>query len=84
MITEAQRTAFGFAGENLVFTEVCKLIEQLQEQQWMIAISRDTKGEDRIHAAGNADGVNLVLSTLAQFRVEARRLNGLTDKEEVR
>jgi hypothetical protein len=84
MMTDLQRSAFGFAGENLVFSEICKLVEELQEQQWMIAIARDTRGEDRIHAAGNADGINLVLSTLAQFRAEARRLNGLTDKEEVR
>jgi len=82
-MTEDQKNAFGFSGKNIVWTEVIKLIEDMQQQQWMIAIGKDTKGEDRIHACGSADGINLVLSTLVQFRQDARQLNGLTPTEDL-
>jgi hypothetical protein len=82
-MTDDQKNAFGFAGKNITWTEVLKLIESIQQQQWMIAISKDTKGEDRVHACGAADGVNLVLSTLVQFRQDARLLNGLTPNEDL-
>ena len=82
-MTEDQKNAFGFSGKNIVWSEVIKLIEAMQQQQWMIAIGKDTKGEDRIHAWGSADGINLVLSTLVQFRQDARQLNGLTPTEDL-
>lgn len=82
-MTEDQKNAFGFSGKNIVWSEVIKLIEAMQQQQWMIAIGKDTRGEDRIHACGSADGVNLVLSTLVQFRQDARQLNGLTPTEDL-
>lgn len=82
-MTDDQKMAFGFAGKNITWTETIKLIEAMQQQQWMIAISRDTKGEDRVHACGVADGINLVLSTLVQFRQDARQLNGLTPEKDL-
>ena len=82
-MTEDQKNAFGFSGKNLVWSEICKVLEQLQEQHWMVAISKDCKGEDRIHAAGQADGINLVLSTLIELRKQARQLNGLTPEEDL-
>lgn len=82
-MTEDQKNAFGFAGKNITWTEVIKLIEAMQQQQWMTAVGRETKGEDRIHACGCADGINLVLSTLVQFRQDARQLNGLTPNEDL-
>ena len=82
-MTENQKDAFGFSGKNSVWSEVLKVIEQLQEQHWMLAISKDCKGEDRIHAAGQADGINLVLSTLIELRKQARQLNGLTPSEDL-
>jgi hypothetical protein len=82
-MTEDQKNAFGFSGKNIVWSEVIKLIEAMQQQQWMIAIGKDTRGEDRIHACGSADGINLVLSTLIQFRQDARQLNGLTPTEDL-
>lgn len=82
-MTENQKVAFGFSGKNIVWSEICQLIEQLQEQHWMIAISKDCKGEDRIHTAGQADGINLVLSALIEFRKQARQLNGLTPEEDL-
>jgi hypothetical protein len=82
-MTEDQTAAFGFSGKNLVWSEICKVLEQLQEQHWMVAISKDCKGEDRIHAAGQADGINLVLSTLIELRKQARQLNGLTPEKDL-
>lgn len=82
-MTENQKDAFGFSGKNIVWSEVLKVIEQLQEQHWMLAISKDCKGEDRIHAAGQADGINLILSTLIELRKQARELNGLTTNEDL-
>jgi hypothetical protein len=82
-MTENQKDAFGFSGKNIVWSEVLKVIEQLQEQHWMLAISKDCKGEDRIHAAGQADGINLLLSTLIELRKQARELNGLTTNEDL-
>jgi hypothetical protein len=82
-MTDDQKNAFGFAGKSVTWTEVIKLIEAMQQQQWMTAVSKDTKGEDRIHACGSVDGINLVLSTLVQFRQEARKLNGLTPDEDL-
>lgn len=82
-MTENQKDAFGFSGKNIVWSEVLKVIEQLQEQHWMLAISKDCKGEDRIHAAGQADGINLLLSTLIELRKQARELNGLTINEDL-
>lgn len=82
-MTENQKDAFGFSGKNIVWSEALKVIEQLQEQHWMLAISKDCKGEDRIHAAGQADGINLLLSTLIELRKQARELNGLTTNEDL-
>ena len=70
-MTENQKDAFGFSGKNIVWSEVLKVIEQLQEQHWMLAISKDCKGEDRIHAAGQADGIK---------RLDNKRRFGITLK----
>jgi len=80
MITENQRTAFGFPGTNNVWTEVLNVIQQSQETLWMQAISSQVKGEDRVHACGQADGVNMIYSLLISLRQEARKLNGLTEE----
>lgn len=82
-MTEDQKDAFGFAGKNVIWSEVLKVIEELQQQHWMLAISKDCKGEDRIHTAGQADGINLTLSTLIELRKQARQLNGLTINEDL-
>lgn len=82
-MTEAQRTAFGFPGSNNVWDEVMNVIEQTQETLWMQAISVNSKGEDRVHACGQADGVNMILSLLIAMRQEARALNGLTSEEDL-
>jgi hypothetical protein len=83
MITENQRTAFGFSGTNNVWTEVINVIQQSQETLWMQAISSQVKGEDRVHACGQADGVNMILSLLITLRQDAKRINGLTSEEDL-
>lgn len=80
-MTEDQKNAFGFSGKILLWEEICKILNAMQEQEIFIAISKDTKGEDRIHAAGRVDGINMVMNTLNWYREEARKLNGLTSSE---
>lgn len=82
-MTEDQHKAFGFAGTSIIWTEVLKVIQQTQEQLWMHAVSSTPKGEDRAHACGQADGVNMVYSLLISLRQEARALNGLTPEEDL-
>lgn len=80
MITEKQRSAFGFIGTNPIWDEMLSVIQQTQEVLWMQAVSINSKGEDRIHACGQADGVNMIYSLLISLRQEARKLNGLTEE----
>lgn len=82
-MTEDQKDAFGFAGKSKLWDEICSVLNALQEQEMLITISRDTKGEDRIHSAGRVDGINLVISLLHNLRQDARKLNGLTEKEDL-
>jgi len=82
-MTQNQRNAFGFIGKNLVWDEVMSVIQQSQESLWMHAISAESKGEDRVHSCGQADGVNMIYSLLLSLRNEARSLNGLTEEEDL-
>ena len=82
-MTQKERAAFGFAGKSIIWDQVIETIQQMQEQMWIGAVSGNIKGEDRIHACGQADGVNLVYSTLLQFRQEALKLNCLTDEKDL-
>lgn len=80
-MTQKERAAYGFAGKNHMWDQIIETIQQMQEQFWMAAISNNVKGEDRVHACGQADGINLVFSTLLTLRSEALKLNGLTDED---
>jgi hypothetical protein len=79
-MTQSERAAYGFAGKNHMWDQIIDTIQQMQEQFWMAAISNNQKGEDRVHACGQADGINLVYSTLLTLRSEALKLNGLTEE----
>lgn len=83
MITEDQKKAFGFAGTNLVFTEVLKFLQDTQNALVLQAIANGISNEDRAHFCGQADGVNYVLSSLIELRKQARQLNGLTPEEDL-
>lgn len=83
MITENQKKAFGFSGNNIIFSEVVKLLQDIQNNLCLQAVAVSTKGEDRIHMCGQADAVNYVLSSLIDIRKQARILNGLTPEEDL-
>lgn len=80
-MTEKERALYGFMGKNALWDHMILTIQQMQEQLWMAAVSNNVKGEDRIHACGQADGVNLVYSTLLTLRSDALKLNGLTEED---
>jgi hypothetical protein len=80
-MTQRERAAYGFSGKSHMWDQIVETIQQMQETMWMHAISNNVKGEDRIHACGQADGVNLVYSTLLTLRTEALKLNGLTEEK---
>lgn len=82
-MTQKERAAYGFSGKSLIWDQVIETIQQMQEQLWMSAVGNNNKGEDRVHACGQADGVNLVYSTLLTFRSEALKLNGLTEEKDL-
>ena len=63
-----------------MWNEIIKILSETQEATCLQAISSSSKGEDRVHACGQADGINLILSLLINLRIEAKRLNGLTDE----
>jgi hypothetical protein len=66
-----------------MWDQIIETIQQMQEQLWMSAVGNNNKGEDRVHACGQADGVNLVYSTLLTLRTEALKLNGLTEEKDL-
>lgn len=82
-MTQKERAAYGFAGKNHMWDQIIETIQQMQEQLWIGAVSSNVKGEDRVHACGQADGVNLVYSTLLTLRTEALKLNGLTEENDL-
>jgi hypothetical protein len=82
-MTQSERAAYGFSGKNHMWDQIIETIQQMQETMWMHAISNNVKGEDRVHACGQADGVNLVYSTLLTLRSEALKLNGLTEEKDL-
>lgn len=80
-MTDNQRKAFGFAGSNILWDEIVLALQQSQETLVMHAIGQNPKGDERVHACGQADGVNMALSLLIALRQEARKLNGLTEEQ---
>lgn len=82
-MTQKELAAYGFAGKNHMWDQIIDTIQQMQEQFWMAAVSNNVKGEDRVHACGQADGINLVYSTLLTLRSEALKRNGLTNDEDL-
>ena len=82
-MTENQKQAFGFAGKNLLWSEIINHLNEVQTALTLQAIAQSVKGEDRTHLCGQADAVNYVISSLINFRQEARQLNGLTTNEDL-
>jgi hypothetical protein len=67
---------FGYSGTNQMFDLTIELLEDYLQAEYDAAVSRDTLGEARIHAAGRAEGVANVIAALVQLRQECRELNG--------
>jgi hypothetical protein len=82
-MTDNQKTAFGFAGKNLLWSELLLHLNEIQTALTLQAIAQSCKGEDRVHLCGQADAVNYVISSLINIRQEARQLNGLTPSEDL-
>lgn len=82
-MTENQKKAFGFTGTSILYTELIKFLQETQNTLVLQAINSATKGEDRVHFCGQADGINYILSALIEMRREARLLNGLTPEEDL-
>lgn len=82
-MTENQKQAFGFAGKNLLWSEIINHLNEVQTALTLQAIAQSSKGEDRVHLCGQADAVNYIISSLINFRQEARQLNGLTPTEDL-
>lgn len=82
-MTDNQKKAFGFAGTSVLYSELIKFLQETQNTLVLQAINSSTKGEDRVHFCGQADGINYVLSALIEMRREARKLNGLTPDEDL-
>jgi len=82
-MTDEQRNVFGFIGKSALWDQILKAIQESQETLWMHAIGESVKGEDRVHACGQADGANMIFSMLIALRQEARSLNGLTSEEDL-
>jgi hypothetical protein len=82
-MTDNQKTAFGFSGKNLLWSELLLHLNEIQTALTLQAIGQSSKGEDRVHLCGQADAVNYVISSLINIRQEARQLNGLTPNEDL-
>lgn len=72
-LTHKQREAFGFIGESTLFTEFMRILETSIEQECLNAIDRGCQGEERIHAAGRADGLVCLKANIQFYRDEALR-----------
>jgi hypothetical protein len=68
--------AFGFSGENNLWNGIILVLNDAVKDEVETAISRETNGEDRIHAAGRAEALNDFLLLLNQLREKAKEING--------
>lgn len=68
--------AFGFDGTNQLWDALLAHAQECIQDEVETAISRETLGEHRIHAAGRAEALNDFLVSLHQLRDEAVRRRG--------
>ena len=76
MIKPDQLEAFGFDGTNPLWDALLAHTQECIQDEVETAISRETTGEDRIHAAGRAEALNDFLISLHHLRDEAVRRRG--------
>jgi hypothetical protein len=68
--------SFGFFGENHLWNGIVTVLNDAIKDEVETAISRETLGEERIHAAGRAESLNDFLLLLNQLREKAKEING--------
>jgi hypothetical protein len=68
--------AFGFSGENHLWNGIILVLNDAVKDEVETAISRETNGEERTHAAGRAEALNDFLLLLNQLREKAKEING--------
>ncbi|MGA1375866.1 MAG: hypothetical protein ACO32S_04590 [Steroidobacteraceae bacterium] len=68
--------AFGFDGTNPLWDALLAHTQECIQDEIETAISRETLGEHRIHAAGRAEALNDFLVSVHQLREEALRRRG--------
>jgi hypothetical protein len=68
---------FGFTGSNATWDAVIGVLDESVAIETETAISRETIGEDRIHASGRAEALNDFKLLLMQLRDQARQSQGL-------
>jgi len=71
MIKPDQLEAFGFTGANPLWDALLAHLDECMQDDIASAISRETLGENRTHAAGRAEAMNDFLVSLHQLREEA-------------
>lgn len=62
---------FGFSGGNSTWDAVITVLDEAVADETATAISRETTGEDRIHAAGRAEALADFRMLLQQLREQA-------------
>lgn len=67
----------GFQGVNSTWNAVHVVLDEAFTVEMETAISRETSGEDRIHAAGRAEALNDFKLLLMQLRQESLRAQGV-------
>lgn len=72
MITPRQLDAFGFSGDNILWSEIRELLDASIEESVEAAISPEVEGERRVHSAGSADGLKRFKDLLDMVRDEAK------------
>ena len=68
--------AFGFEGTNKLWDALLAHTQECIQDEVETAISRETTGEDRIHAAGRAESLNDFLVSLHHLRDQALKHRG--------
>jgi hypothetical protein len=67
----------GFQGGNATWESVLSVLEEAIAEETAVAISRETTGEDRIHAAGRAEALRGFKSDLLLLRDQALIAQGV-------
>jgi hypothetical protein len=68
---------FGFSGTNRTWEAIMVVIDESIEDELATVVSRETVGEERIHAAGRAEALRDLKTALLQLRDAALLEQGI-------